>query len=49
VLRYYCDLSEKDTAASLRIPLGTVKSAGARALTRLRVKAGASMSGGDQR
>jgi len=27
VLRYYCDLTEKDTAASLRIPVGTVKSA----------------------
>ena len=49
VLRYYCDLSEKDTAASLRVPLGTVKSTGSRALSRLRVKAGASTSGGDER
>ena len=48
VLRYYCDLSEKDTAASLRVPLGTVKSTGSRALSRLRVKAGASTGGGDQ-
>jgi RNA polymerase sigma-70 factor (sigma-E family) len=38
VLRYYCDLTEKDTAASLRIPVGTVKSTAARALTRLRVE-----------
>jgi RNA polymerase sigma-70 factor (sigma-E family) len=49
VLRYYCDLSEKDTAASLRIPLGTVKSTGARALARLRVRADAATTGGDQR
>ena len=39
VLRYYCDLTEKDTAASLRIPVGTVKSGGARALARMRVVA----------
>ncbi|HEY3716695.1 MAG TPA: SigE family RNA polymerase sigma factor [Jatrophihabitantaceae bacterium] len=39
VLRYYCDLTEKDTAASLRIPVGTVKSATSRALARLRVEA----------
>ncbi|HZE48889.1 MAG TPA: SigE family RNA polymerase sigma factor [Jatrophihabitantaceae bacterium] len=39
VLRYYCDLTEKDTAASLRIPVGTVKSAASRALARLRVEA----------
>lgn len=39
VLRYYCDLSEKDTAASLRVPVGTVKSAASRALARLRVEA----------
>jgi RNA polymerase sigma-70 factor (sigma-E family) len=38
VLRYYCDLSEKDTATSLRIPVGTVKSASVRALARLRVE-----------
>ena len=38
VLRYYCDLSEKDTAAALRVPVGTVKSATARALARLRVE-----------
>ena len=38
VLRYYCDLTEKDTAAALRIPVGTVKSVTARALDRLRVE-----------
>jgi RNA polymerase sigma-70 factor (sigma-E family) len=45
VLRYYCDLSEQDTAATLRMPLGTVKSSCARALNRLRVNA-ASTTGG---
>ena len=39
VLRYYCDLSEQDTAATLGIPVGTVKSSCARALARLRVEA----------
>jgi RNA polymerase sigma-70 factor, ECF subfamily len=38
VLRYYCDLSEKDTAVALRLPVGTVKSAASRALARLRVE-----------
>jgi RNA polymerase sigma factor (sigma-70 family) len=38
VLRYYCDLSEQDTAATLGLPLGTVKSTCARALARLRVE-----------
>lgn len=37
VLRYYCDLSEQDTATTLGVPVGTVKSNCARALTRLRV------------
>lgn len=41
VLRYYCDLSEQDTAASLGIPVGTVKSSCARALARLRVEVAA--------
>lgn len=45
VLRYYCDLSEQDTAATLGIPVGTVKSSCARALARLRVEA-TSTSGG---
>lgn len=45
VLRYYCDLSEQDTADTLGIPVGTVKSSCARALARLRVEA-ASTSGG---
>ncbi len=45
VLRYYCDLSEQDTATTLGIPLGTVKSSCSRALTRLRVEA-TSGSGG---
>jgi RNA polymerase sigma-70 factor (sigma-E family) len=39
VLRYYCDLSEQDTAATLGIALGTVKSSTSRALARLRVRA----------
>jgi RNA polymerase sigma-70 factor (sigma-E family) len=37
VLRYYCDLSERETAATLGLPVGTVKSTCARALARLRV------------
>lgn len=45
VLRYYCDLSEADTAASLGIPVGTVKSTCARALARLRVEATATPGG----
>jgi RNA polymerase sigma-70 factor (sigma-E family) len=40
VLRYYCDLSEQDTAATLRMPVGTVKSTCSRALARLRVEIG---------
>lgn len=39
VLRYYCDLSEQDTATTLGVPVGTVKSSCARALARLRVEA----------
>lgn len=39
VMRYYCDLSEQDTATTLGIPVGTVKSSCARALARLRVEA----------
>lgn len=42
VLRYYCDLSEQDTAATLGIPVGTVKSTCSRALSRLRVEIGVS-------
>ena len=38
VLRYYCDLSEHDTAATLGMPVGTVKSTCSRALARLRVE-----------
>ena len=45
VLRYYCDLSEQDTADTLGIPVGTVKSSCARALARLRVET-TSASGG---
>ena len=41
VLRYYCDQSELETAATLGIPVGTVKSTCARALSRLRVDLGA--------
>src|SRR6185437_11016073 len=40
VLRYYCDLSEQDAAASLGVPVGTVKSTCSRALSRLRVEVG---------
>ena len=36
VLRYFCDLSEADTAAALGCTTGTVKSQAARALARLR-------------
>jgi RNA polymerase sigma-70 factor (sigma-E family) len=39
VLRYYCDLSEQDAAATLGVPVGTVKSTCSRALARLRVEA----------
>ena len=39
VLRYYCDLSEQDTAATLGMAVGTVKSTCSRALARLRVEA----------
>ncbi len=39
VLRYYCDLSEQQTAEVLGVPVGTVKSSGSRALARLRVHA----------
>jgi len=45
VLRYYCDQSEQETAASLGMPVGTVKSTCARALARLRVEASAATGG----
>ena len=45
VLRYYCDLSEHDTADTLGIPVGTVKSSCARALARLRVEATSAAGG----
>jgi RNA polymerase sigma-70 factor (sigma-E family) len=41
VLRYYCDQSEQETAATLGMPLGTVKSTCSRALARLRVEVAA--------
>jgi RNA polymerase sigma-70 factor (sigma-E family) len=44
VLRYYCDLSEQDTSATLGVPVGTVKSTCARALARLRVEVGSGAS-----
>jgi RNA polymerase sigma-70 factor (sigma-E family) len=47
VLRYYCDLSEQDTAATLGVAIGTVKSTCARALARLRVEA--TVAGGEIR
>jgi RNA polymerase sigma-70 factor (sigma-E family) len=40
VLRYYCDQSEQETAKTLGIPVGTVKSTCSRALSRLRVEIG---------
>jgi RNA polymerase sigma-70 factor (sigma-E family) len=46
VLRYYCDQSEQETARTLGIPLGTVKSTCARALARLRVDVAATTAGG---
>lgn len=36
VLRYYCDLSERDVARELGVSVGAVKSAAARGLTALR-------------
>lgn len=48
VMRYYCDLSEDETARTLGIPVGTVKSSCSRALARLRVEA-ASTAGGAAR
>lgn len=47
VLRYYCDQSEQETARTLGMPVGTVKSTCSRALAHLRVEASAT-SGGDQ-
>ena len=46
VLRYYCDLSEQDTASTLGVPLGTVKSSCSRALARLRIDAPTASGGG---
>jgi len=40
VLRYYCDQSEQETAKTLGIPVGTVKSTCSRALSRLRIEIG---------
>jgi RNA polymerase sigma-70 factor (sigma-E family) len=45
VLRYYCDQSEQETAATLGMPVGTVKSTCSRALTRLRVEATSTTGG----
>ena len=42
VLRYYCDQSEQETAQTLGVPVGTVKSTCSRALARLRVEIGTS-------
>jgi RNA polymerase sigma-70 factor (sigma-E family) len=39
VLRHFCDLSEADVAAELKISLGTVKSTNSRALAKMRVAA----------
>jgi RNA polymerase sigma factor (sigma-70 family) len=40
VCRYFMDLSEAETATTLDLPRGTVKSRTARALTRLRTRCG---------
>lgn len=53
VLRYYFDLSEAQTAAELRVGLGTVKSTSSRALAKLRVSTQAAedeapVSGGER-
>lgn len=45
VLRYYCDMSEQEAAATLGMPVGTVKSTCSRALARLRVEATAGGGG----
>jgi RNA polymerase sigma-70 factor (sigma-E family) len=47
VLRYYCDQSEQEAAATLSMPVGTVKSTCARALARLRVEVAAGTGGGE--
>jgi DNA-directed RNA polymerase specialized sigma24 family protein len=39
VLRFYADLSERDTAVALGVPAGTVKSRTARALATLAERA----------
>lgn len=46
VMRYYCDLSEQETARTMGIPVGTVKSSCARALARLRVDVTSAAGGG---
>src|SRR5690349_19087265 len=43
VLRHYFDLSELETAAELKVSVGTIKSTNARALSKLRVVAQTSM------
>jgi len=45
VLRYYCDMSEQEAAATLGMPVGTVKSTCSRALARLRVEVTAAGGG----
>ena len=39
ILRHYFDLSEAETAAELKVSLGTIKSTNARALEKLRINA----------
>jgi RNA polymerase sigma-70 factor (sigma-E family) len=48
VLRYYFDLTERETAETLDVPVGTVKSTNARALARLRVAATTNTSVGEK-
>jgi RNA polymerase sigma factor (sigma-70 family) len=38
VLRFHADLTEREVADELRLPIGTVKSLASRALTKLRAK-----------
>ncbi|MGH3445475.1 MAG: SigE family RNA polymerase sigma factor [Nocardioidaceae bacterium] len=45
VLRYYCDLSEAQTAATMGCSVGTVKSQAAKGLARLRALGDTSLSG----
>jgi len=49
LLRYVLDLSERETACALRVPVGTVKSRTARALRRLSAEISGDTTGTDNR